>query len=272
MIITKRIVFLNFPKTGSSFVRTVIKEIYRRRINDNVFIRLGLKLKIIKPPIRELILPNILLKKGIADTLDQHGHYSQIPEKDKNKLIVSVVRNPYDRLLSLYEFRFWKKNPALDIKIIKNHLPNFPDLDLDEFVEYLKLVAKHSIFENKNNVKIGPMSLQLIQFFFRDPKNVLNKIDRDYLTSNKLFINDIAPIHFLKQENLNKDLGDFLLENKFSKEEVDFVLNFEKVNVTKKLYNDRSKLMTNNAIKYIEEYECFYIMVLKYFKINYNIN
>lgn len=85
MIITKDIVFLNLPKTGSTFVRKTIKELYNKRIENNILLRIGLRLKLLKHPYRELILPNLLLKKGLTEYSDQHGHYTQIPNHEPLK-------------------------------------------------------------------------------------------------------------------------------------------------------------------------------------------
>jgi hypothetical protein len=196
--------------------------------------------------------------------------YIQIPEKDKKKTVVSVVRNPYDRLISTYEFAFWKESPALTKNDIEKHFPDFPNLSIDEFVDYLVLVGENS-FENKpKNVKIGVFSLQFIYFYFKDPNSVIKKINREYIKSETLFEKDMAEVTFLKQESLNKDLINFLMQQGFNKRELDFIQLEHKVNETKNKIQDRSELMTPKVIEYIENYEEFYIKTLKTRGVNYN--
>lgn len=186
MIISNDFVLLNLPKTGSTYVRKVLKKIYNKRVRKK---------------------------------LNPHGIYDQIPLKHKNKKIVSVVRNPYERLLSGFEFGFWQENPAIEQIEIDKHFPNFPDLDINEYIDYLILVSELSYVEKPENLKIGPMSLQFIYFFFKNPTEVISNLNEDYIKSESEFLKEIAPIEFLKQETLNQDLHDFLLDNKFSKNE-----------------------------------------------------
>ena len=269
MIITKKFVVVNLPKTGSTFVRFAIKKIYGNRYKKSFFLKVAKRLNLLKAPYQELILPNIKFKKGVVNHSDQHGVYSQIPKEDKNKTIISVVRNPYDRLISSYEFAFWKGRPALEKDILKANLPNFPELSIDEYIDYLILVGENS-FENKpQNLKIGHFSLQFIYFYFKDPNCVIQNLDTKYLESDTLFEKDMAQITFLKQESLNTDLITFLQQQGFKNEELEFIKLENKVNETENKINDRSKLITPKVIEYIENYEQFYTKVLKTREINY---
>lgn len=263
MIITENFVLLNLPKTGSTYARKVLKKIYSKRINKNWLVRKSYQINLISKPYTELLLPNIRLKKGLRNNLNPHGVYSQIPNKHKHKIIVSIVRNPYDRLISGFEFGFWKDNPALEKQILKEKFPNFPDLNIDEYIDYLKYVSNLSYAEKPKNLKTGVMSLQFIYFFFKNPEEVISKLNDDYLKSETRFIKDIAPITFLKQESLNQDLYHFLLEQGFSNKEASLALNHSKVNETKNKSNRREDLLTTKVINYIEEYESFYLHVLR---------
>lgn len=82
MLVTDSFVMLNYPKTGSSFARKVIKDLYARQ-PKSWFRRRWCK---------ELILPNI--RTCGAD--DQHGCYSQIPPQYRNREVMSIVRNPFE--------------------------------------------------------------------------------------------------------------------------------------------------------------------------------
>lgn len=263
MIVTDNFVLLNLPKTGSTFVRKIVKDIYDQRASNNSIYKIAVKLGIRKPYYKELILPNIKHKYGILNPPDQHGIYSQIPFNDRRKKIVSVVRNPYTRFISGYEFKSWQLRPALDKDIINEYLPNFPNLSIEEYVDYLKLVANNSFFKNENNIKIGSVSLQFIQFFFKEPNKVLNNLNENYLRSENFYMRDMADIQFLNQENLNYELANFLKVEGFSEKEVIYALNHKAINITENKDKNRNKYFTNKVLNYIEEYESFYIRVLR---------
>jgi len=258
------------PKTGSTFARKVIKDVYDKRTSKNLFLKYGQRYKLIKPPYEELLLPNIKFKDGIVSHSDQHGIYIQIPEKHKNKKIVTVVRNIYDRLISSYEFGSFKRNPRLPNNLIEKYLPNYPNLTIDEYIDYLILVSENSFEGKPEKIKAGIFSLQFIHFFFKEPDRVIQKLNENYLNSDFLFKKDIAPVIFLKQESLNLDLSQFLLNTGFSENEINYVLNHKPVNETEGKANDRNVLLTDKVVDYINEYECFYINVLKSYDIDYS--
>ncbi|MDD1610404.1 MAG: hypothetical protein LUO95_07320, partial [Methylococcaceae bacterium] len=81
---------LNLPKTGSSFARAAIKEIYEQRQSKKNVIIKALQRLMFKQfgYYSELILPNIKVA-GIESPADQHGTFSQIPRNYLNREIVS---------------------------------------------------------------------------------------------------------------------------------------------------------------------------------------
>jgi len=256
MLITDTFVLLNYPKTGSTFARTCIKDIYHQRIAKRTLLRrcsdrAGLTSK---PFLRELILPNRKVTHAQRSP-DQHGCYCQIPDAYKNREIVTVVRNPFTRFLSTYEFRSWEKFPPVPHHILTEHFPSFPDLDIDDYVRLNKLGMIHGRLNGRNiNGKIGNQTVQFIQMFFRNPDLVLKKISDDYVDSDQIF-EDIAPLTFLRQENLNEELSAFLHSKGFSQEETEYVRLRERLNVTPGRTPDRNKLWTKNALDYVQQNE-----------------
>ena len=96
MIITDQFVMLNFPKTGSTFVRNVLKQIHEELTfssSDRLLMGLGLKKK---PYYENLWLPRIR-NTYREQVQDEHGIYSQIPERHRGKTIVSVKRDLFER-------------------------------------------------------------------------------------------------------------------------------------------------------------------------------
>ena len=263
MLITDKFVLLNYPKTGSTFARTAIKNIYQNRLsNRKIFLKyldmLGITAR---PFLQELLLPNIRTPH-IQMPADQHGCYCQIPDEYANLEVVTVVRNPYDRLLSSYEFPWWKRYPPVPDDILAEHFPSFPDLDIDDYIRLNTYGMIHGSLGGRNlKGNIGIQTVQFIQLFFQNPEQVLADICDDYITSDKIF-EDIAPVTFLKQEDLNEDLAFFLQERNFSVQETEYVKHLERVNVTDKITSDRQNIWTEASLDYVEQNEQMIFRIL----------
>lgn len=264
MLITNQFVMLNLPKTGSTFARTVIKELHKSRLTrQSLLTRLLQRLHVMKYPMcRDLLLPNIKLK-GVTAEPDQHGTYSQIPYEYRGLPVISVVRNPYSRFMSGYEFRWWEAHPPIKDSLLAEHFPNFPNLTVDDFVRLNELDVIHGRLEGrKPDAEVGIQTIQFIQMFFKDPDRVLQNLTDEYLDSDEIF-NDMAEITFLRQENLNEDLADFLAGIGYSAEEVDHVRSRDRVNVTSKQAPDRNALWTPTALDYVRRKERMIFRILE---------
>lgn len=264
MLITDQFVMLNLPKTGSTFARTVIKELHVKRLSKQSFVKRALqRLNIIKQPIcMDIMLPNIKLKQ-VEVQPDQHGTYSQIPDDFWGLPIISVVRNPYTRFMSGYEFRWWEAHPPIEDSLLAEHFPNFPDLTVDDFVRLNELDVIHGRLEGrKPNAEVGIQTVQFIQMFFKDPDRVLQALTDEYLDSDEVF-SDMAEITFLRQEKLNEDLADFLAGIGYSAEEVDHVRSRDRVNVTPRQAPDRNALWTPTALDYVRRKERMIFRILE---------
>lgn len=235
MIITNDFVMLNFPKTGSSFSRKVIKQLYSEQCSKTR--KLMERLHICNPSVIELMLPKIDEKLNYNRT-GQHGTLRQIPLPDRKKPIVSVTRNPIERYKSTYLYRWWEKYPPADIQIIQEKYPHFPNLSFSEYYEMIHLYGKQNRLQNiVPQLELGLHTIQFIQFYFDEPENVLRKMDSTYI-EQELFRHDMHPIVFLHQENLKLELRDFLLDTGFNTNQVGFIDGMEKVNVTKNPQDD----------------------------------
>lgn len=269
MVITGKQVFINYPKTGSNFVREVLRKIYQRR-----YARLGLYGKFVSRWnssddnfYKELEMPIIQATYGNGKT--PHGWYSQIPERYRGREVVSVVRNPYDRFLSVYDFRDWARYPRLPREVIEREFPDFPNLDFETFQKFVDAELKFSWLAGiEMSAEIGFQTVQFIKFFFRDPVKILNSIDEKYIDSER-FLDDMPKITLLSTENLNRDLHRFLLKAGILPEEADFILNYEKVNITENSTFDRNRLWTKDIVDHIEYKERFLLKILKYFGFDY---
>lgn len=263
MLITKDFILINFPKTGSSFTRKVIKSILDRR-EENIFFQIMLKLDLRKKSYIELSHEHHLYKKININYSDQHGIYSQIPHQYiQGRKVVSILRDPYEKLFSAFEYKFWKSFPFLEKSIIESNFRNFHELDINDFIDFLKLVAKHTYLNGKE-IKVGYFSLQFIYYYFKDPETIINNLNETYLASDTIFKKDIAKIHFLNQSNLNQDLVNFLSGFDYTLKELDYVKSHKKVNTTNYNIKDKSLYYTPKVIEYMEEYEYFLLNVYRF--------
>ncbi|GGW86985.1 sulfotransferase family 2 domain-containing protein [Alteromonas halophila] len=230
MLITKKFVLLNYPKTGSTFAREAIQKLYSEKYRENpVVSKILRKLKVREPAIQELMLPNIKVK-GVSRPRDQHGCYCQIPSRYKNREVVTVVRNPFTRFLSAYKYGWWKKYPPVSQLLLDKHFPHFPDLSFDEYVDLTELGVEHGRLGRPPG-NLGSQTVQFIQMFFNNPESTLEKVDDKYL-ENQQYLKDVPAITFLRQETLNEDLAEFLIQKGFSADDVNFILNMKKINTT----------------------------------------
>jgi hypothetical protein len=269
MIITDDFVVLNNPKTGSSFVRSVmhalhVRRMRRRSLAVRALHRTGLRSR---PTFIELILPNI--RESPARPDDQHGTFSQIPVEHRHKPIVSVVRNPYDRFLSEYEFRWWTKYPAFPVEVLQREFPHYPDLSLDDFVR-LQEMKRH----RKRNphlrpgMELGGQTFNFIKMFFKDPDAAFRRLDDRYIESGQ-FVEDMGPIQFLRTENLNEELATFLRRYGYPEEDLAFVREHDRVNATRNTSQSRDLLWTEKTLRSVQERESFLFRILAHFGFEY---
>lgn len=252
MLVTNKFVMINFPKTGSSFARKVIKRVYAHSqtalSNSNMICV-------------ELILPNTRNKVS-QNKSDHHGTYCQIPPNYIDREIVSIVRNPLDRFLSIYKYGAWKHSPPIPKNLIKKLFPKFPELNIDEFIEMQNQSIKYRLGFDIKKIDIGIQSVQLIQMFFRNPDLTLKNIFSN-LYSKYDIGTDIADIKFLNQENLRKDLFNLLILSGFKEDELAFIQTEKASNVSNYGLDDKKIFVTEKLKLYLEEKEWLYNSVFK---------
>jgi hypothetical protein len=216
---------LNYPKTGSSFAREVIKKLC---------------------PHREVLVSDSW-HKGPPH---QHGSYLQIPYECRGREVVTVVRNPYMRFLSGFEFRHWAYNPGLPLDDIKRRFPHFPELSIHDYLDFNQFVLKPM-------ARIGEQTSQFIRMFFaQQPKKITNT----YINSDQIF-EDVADVTFLRQENLREELAFFLQRHGYTAEGTAFIATHDTVNVTEKK-NDRAALLTPRVVDYVTQRERLIFRIL----------
>lgn len=247
MLITSQFVVLNLPKTGSSFVREVIKRIYARRRwrwRADRFLK-------------ELMLPR---GGGRYPGVDQHGWATQVPAAYRHLPLVSVVRSPYERLLSVYEFRWWADHPNLPVAELVRHFPHFPELTLEDFIRLWDWEVTDRL-GGSNPLGLGHQTVQFVNFFFRDPQRALRSLSDDYVDSGA-FRADMADVTFLRQERLRNELASWLQRFAFAEHEVELCRNHPQVNRTVGGVAPRPSLWTPRALEAVATRERFLLRML----------
>lgn len=255
MIITDRFILLNLPKTGSTFTRNVIMKLFKEDnpgLADKVFWKLNIR----KKNAEELKLANV--KVNFRNNKDQHGIYDQIPlkYKESGREIVSNIRDPFTAYISRYNFESWKKHKWPNLEERKKKYPHFPDLTFPEYVDAANMDLRHRLqrVELPRGIKIGGLSLQYIQMFCRNHIDLLSNLKKDFKNDSSL--KDHFPeITFLRQENLNEDLYEFLLRHSWSHEDLAFILKEKKKNVS--TTDQYKNYLTEEVVDKILELEWF---------------
>lgn len=184
MLITDDFVLLNFPKTGTTFARKIIKKVYEDRFEE-------------------------LLLRVMSGRISPHGTYAQIPHEHRGKVILSIVRNPFDRYVSQYFFKWYSHSPLVSPDVLKNHYPSFPEISFIEFLDMLDRFNKLIILKNHDittNTDIGLQTIHFVAFYSSSPKQAL----RELIEGKSGPFLRVPLIHFLHQENLRQDLIGFL--------------------------------------------------------------
>lgn len=189
MLITDDFVLLNFPKTGSTFARKVIRKIYKDRCE-------------------ELLLP-VAFDACDTGRVTQHGTYAQIPMKHRTKMVVSIVRSPFDRYVSQYRFRWYSHSPPGAKEKLCEIYPSFPEITFEEYLDMTDRFSKRNILAAHNvlsETDIGFQTVNFVTFYSSSP-------DRDMADMVKNYVDPfvkLPKVLFLRQESLRRELGNFL--------------------------------------------------------------
>jgi hypothetical protein len=220
MIFTDRFVFVHVPKTGGTFVSTVLFRLYGVRWTWLTHFISSMK-------------PNLAYRKPLGTFIyhnNKHGFCNEIPEPHRHKPVLACVRNPFDLYVSQYEFGWWRRKEFLPyyraVPGFDHDYPRFPDLNFEEYVR-----LANAAFCRPRDAPGTPMGLQsemLVKYFFRDPEAALATLDEGQVQSGACRA-QMFPVHFLHTHRLNEGLHAFLLEMGYPPQEVEFVRGMGKI-------------------------------------------
>jgi hypothetical protein len=230
MLITDYFVMINFPKTGSSFIRACLREYYENQNRQSSLLkRAARKMHIVsEPKWMDLMLPNIEYAQTEHRAADQHGKVSQIPEGYRSKPVVSATRNPFDRAVSGYEFGWWKNHLHDTVENIKAVVPAFPNLNFSEYLAFMDSQIRHRLPPHALRSDVGIQTVEFFQYYFRDPLRALRDLDDEYIYSGA-YKRDMPNITFIRTEKLNEDLYEYLLSLGLKADNIEFIRTKSKV-------------------------------------------
>lgn len=254
MLITNKFVKLNFPKTGSTFARNAIKQVHQAK-----GIRKHLeRAELIRPKLQELLmLPYFFTdvhSKAIGISNSQHGVFVQIPLQHKHKPLLTVVRDPLLRLVSLYEFRSWARHPIPSLAQARKWFPNFPDITFEEFFIYNQTHITPYTQPAGVQVDIGPFTTQFIRFYAVDPVRTIQALRENTNLADE-YDHHFPKIRFIHTENLNAELFEFLLELGYPADDIAFIKDKEKMNTTQR---SRGNYLTSDMVTAFQQSERFF--------------
>lgn len=209
MILTPGFVYIHLPKTGGTFVTSVLE-------------------RVLKPPRPATRFGRFLrrLRGRTWHDTNKRGTVSEIPPSHRGLPVLTTIRNPFDRCVSQYEFAWWKERTRewVDREAIRREFPSFPDLSFPEFVE---ASARHFPLLRGSPLpperRLGYQSEQFVRTYFRDPAAAWSRIDDAWIAARG-WEGEMGPIRFLRMEHLNADLHAFLREQGLPADRIDFVL------------------------------------------------
>lgn len=226
MIFANDFVVLHLPKTGGTFVRTMMERLAAEA-------------------------PDLGIDPGLSL---RHAGVKRIPPEHRGKPIVTAVRHPLDHHVSRYHFAGWKNRMMEDGRMakIKARYPHFPDVSFSEFLELrgdYDLVLSHKRCESAFGrvligKEIGFSTFRLVTFL--DPSRGNSSSREIFESFDEMSEAELAArfshVTFIFTEDLNRGLHDFLLERDVAPERIAFILNHQKVYPTDRPKKWRKKL------------------------------
>lgn len=191
MLITPEFVFINNPRTGTTYSRQAIRAAYPPKAGEEV--------------VQELILPK---KRGWKSTSsDHHGTYEQIPLAFSHLPVASAVRNPFTLAVSSYELGIWRSRAPTENSVLRR-FKHYPHLSLLEYLQLQDSAMPQRWGVSYEEHGMGAMSAHFIQMFAVSSDAAFERV-RLGRSFEEIFAL-IARVHFLRQEALSVELSDFL--------------------------------------------------------------
>jgi hypothetical protein len=233
MVIAPDFVFVHLSKTGGTFAADTLREVLCPS-------KLGRKLH----GLRWHHGIRIPLYKYRYGERYQHSVCNDIPESERNKTIVSCIRNPFDLYVSEYTINWCKKYPHLwfhDPAAVEKSYPNWRDLNFGDFISVSNRYtewAHKTLVKYPQTEKLGWYSHKFIYYYCRDHDYVFQAADNVDLLVKRVQ-ESMHRVHFLHTERLNQELFEFLLSKGYPRQLIDSIPVKGKINTSRTNYDYR---------------------------------
>lgn len=227
MIFTDRFVYVHEPKTGGTFVTSVLFRLYGLRWTRWTHLRNALFGEVCRRHPRY---------GALVHNSNKHGGCNEIPARERGKKILATVRNPFDLYVSQYEFGWWRRPEFRRfyeaVPGFRDDYPQFPDLS---FADYVKLsnaaLRPLSGVAPRGGSDSGPglVTEQFIKFYFRDPRAAHERLRAGGYAGPGSAAPDMHDLHFVRTDGLNRGLHDFLVGEGYADDDVSFILGEGKI-------------------------------------------
>ena len=234
MIIADGFVFVHMPKTGGTFVTSVLERLHG-------IAKRHFPLSLYDKTCRVLALPaQPNLRYGVLTHLEpKHGTCHDVPAEHRHKPILSCVRGPHEWYVSQFEFSWWKRTQSYDpdgpptpagyaieqvLPAFAAVTPHFPDISFAEFMELCERAAR--VYDPAGN--FGLYTHGLTRYFFQHPIDALARFDRAYFSSGQAR-REMFDVHFMHTETLNQDLETFLRRMGYRAADLTFIRGLGKI-------------------------------------------
>jgi len=221
MLYTDGFVFVHMPKTGGTFVTHSVFEIYGadypRFLHWNSRYRWRARFQ-------GGVLAHSPKYGGLLHGKRKHSSRKESDHDQRHKPVLGIVRNPFDMFVSQYEFRWWTRPEAeafFRSRInLDREFPRFPNLS---FSEYLELRSKTHLRQRQ-----GILERDLLRYYSREPERAYQLAAEGKMDAAALK-RELDGVHLLRNENLASELRQYLLANGYQAEDVDFLMQKERV-------------------------------------------
>ena len=229
MIITESFVWINYPRCGSTFVRKALRRLYT--VSGRGLLK---RWRMRGRWMREEMCPHLRFLPTTAryGAATPHGTVAQIPPAYRHLPIASSVRDPFDRLVSLYAYGDWKRPETYPCSedALAERFPGFPDLTFAQYLDYIPVTAGDAgLTVNGQRHPLGPLSADFLKFFLRSWEPGAREFRFQSIPELR---EDLADVRYLCCERLNLDLHEFLLRLGYPRADTAFIPPAEKINAS----------------------------------------
>ena len=180
-------VYVHIPKTGGTFVRAVLEDLF------------GAPIRVAPDASKGAVFVRRLARQSRSVAVGTHETIRACPEFARSLPRVACLRNPFDRYVSQFEFRWWTHDanafPGLD------RLRGYPNIQFSDFLRYLNEALRPRRLPWAEGAGLGFQGAQLVHYLAEDEPSRGSSLE------------DVAGrtgLTLLRTQHLNQDVYEFL--------------------------------------------------------------